>query len=556
MSGRAVAIVPVRGGSVGIPRKNARLLCGKPLLGYCLEAARAAQTLDAVFVSTEDAELAEIARRFGAQVIPRPAELAGPEITLDAVVADAVQQLAARGERFETVVTLQATSPLLRPATIDRAVVRCREEGLDTVLSVVDARHLHWGHSEVGEWTPLYEARLNRQQLPPHYRETGGIVVCRPETLASGSRFGERVSVIEVGTTEALDIDDRFDWWLAEKSLQRRRVVFRVVGNRETGLGHVYRALTLADRLIDHEVQFCVSPEHRLAADLISARRYPVEVLAPAEERAWLRAGPPDLIVNDVLDTEKPEMDELRDTGAALVNFEDLGPGASRADAVINALYDVPGGGFDGVVHQGVAYCVLRDEFYSVAPIEIRDDVREVLVLFGGTDPNDLSARCLPWIDALPGDWRITVVCGFGYPHPGRLEAIADGLRHETEVVVDTPIVSRFMARADLAITSAGRTVFELASLGVPMLVVPQNDRECQHRFALESPGVVALPRADDLDGVEFSAALHDLVSDAGLRRRLHDALLAADIRGGVDRTLDLLKAAIEATHVGRSPAS
>ena len=78
MSGKTLAIIPVRGGSVGIPRKNARLLRGKPLLAYGIEAALCSEEISAVVVSTEDPELAEIARRSGAEVVDRPAALAGP----------------------------------------------------------------------------------------------------------------------------------------------------------------------------------------------------------------------------------------------------------------------------------------------------------------------------------------------------------------------------------------------------------------------------------------------------------------------------------------------
>ena len=88
MSGETLAIIPVRGGSVGIPRKNARLLRGKPLLAYVIEAARHSEEIATVVVSTEDPELAEIARRFGAEVVERPDELAGPEVTLDDVIAE------------------------------------------------------------------------------------------------------------------------------------------------------------------------------------------------------------------------------------------------------------------------------------------------------------------------------------------------------------------------------------------------------------------------------------------------------------------------------------
>jgi CMP-N-acetylneuraminic acid synthetase/spore coat polysaccharide biosynthesis predicted glycosyltransferase SpsG len=543
-----VAIIPVRGGSVGIPRKNARLLRGKPLLAYGIEAARRSRSVSAVVVSTDDPELAEITRRFGAEVLERPEALAGPQVTLDQVIVDAVERLEADGRRFTHIVTIQATSPLLRPETIDRAVQQCRERADDTVLSVVSEPHLAWGEDAEGNLVPRYEARRNRQELPPYFRETGGVVVCRREVLAAGTRFGESVSVVPVPKAEALDIDDHFDWWLVEKSLSRRRICFRVIGNRETGLGHAYRALTLADRLIDHDVHFVVTAGHELAADLIRSRFHPLTRAEPEREIDAVRALAPDVVVSDVLDTSKAEMERLRDLGAALLNFEDLGPGAALADTVINALYDAPGGPQGPSALYGASWCVLRDEFHSLPPIAVRDEVREVLLLFGGTDPNDLTGRCLRWLDGLPGDWRITVVSGLGYPHAEALQRFAEGARHPVEVVVHTPIVSRYMARADVAITSAGRTVFELASVGVPMAVIPQNDRECRHAFALDSPGVVALPRASELDELEFLGAISDLLASRTLRTSLHRSLLAADIRGGIDRTLAVIERAAGAT--------
>jgi CMP-N-acetylneuraminic acid synthetase len=545
MSEGTLAILPVRGGSVGIPRKNARLLRGKPLMAYGIEAALQSEEVSDVVVSTEDAELAEIARRFGAEVLPRPEALAGPSVTLDAVVAQAVEQLEAEGRRFETIVTLQATSPLLRAATIDRAVRQCRERGDDTVLTVVDAPHLAWERNEAGDLAPAYHARLNRQELPPHYRETGGVVVCPRTVLASGSRFGNRVSVVEVDKAEALDIDDHFDWWLVERTLERRKLVFRIVGNRETGLGHAYRALTLADRLIDHDLTFVVREEHTLAAELVRSRFHPLAIVRADEEIETLRALAPDVIVNDVLDTEKAEVEALQALGATLVHFEDLGPGAQLADFVVNALYDAPGHALGPNAYHGASHCVLRDEFYSVAPIEVHPEVREVLLIFGGTDPNDLTGRCLRWLDSLPGDWRITVVTGLGVPDPKRFQRIAAAARHPVEIVTNTPIVSRYMARADLAITSAGRTVFELASLGVPMVVIPQNDRECQHAFALDSPGVAPLPRASELEELEFFDVVSELVTSESRRRSLHEALLASDIRSGIERTLAVIERAV-----------
>lgn len=545
--GKVVAIVPVRGGSRGIPRKNARLLAGKPLMAYVIEAARAAEEVDEIYVSTDDEELAEIARRYGATPLPRPSSLADDRATLDEVVAHAV---AALPHAADWVVTLQATCPLLRSATIDHVIRKAREENADTALTVVDDRHLAWGPDGSGRLAPVYSARVNRQQLPPRFKETGGVVACRAEMLERGTRFGSHVVAVTVDKSEALDIDDYFDWWLVEKSLQRQSVCFHVIGSREIGLGHAYRALTLADRMIDHSVSFLINTENALASQLVRGRHYPVVEVAPGEELATLRELGPDLLINDILDTGEDYMKAVRDGGLTSVNFEDLGPGSALADLVINEMYGMAGAsggdaGEPGNRYSGVAYCVLRDEFYSVEPIEVREQVQNVLVLFGGTDPNDLTSRCLGWLGEIEGAFRITVVLGLGYPHADAVKEQAAALAHETEVVVNTGVISRYMATADLAITSAGRTVFELASLGVPMVVIPQNDRECEHTFARESPGVVALPRASELTKQPFVSAVSELVRGPLLRSAMHRSLLSMDIRGGITRTANLLNQAL-----------
>lgn len=541
-AGGSVAIVPARGGSRGIPRKNARLLAGRPLLAYSLETALASREIDRVFLSTEDRELAEIARRMDVPVLARPPELAADDVALDAVVVDAVRQLEQTGLRFDTVVTLQTTSPLLRPESVDEAVRKHRREALDTVVSVMDDTHLRWGEDADGQPTPLYAARVNRQWLPRHFRETGGVVVARRAVLDAGSRFGPRVGVLEVSRREAVDIDDYADWWLVEKYLQRRRIVFHVTGSRATGLGHVTRALSLADRLIDYDVAFLVSRESDLAAEMIRRRFYPVTLVEPGSEWDALRAEGPDLVVNDVLDTPAEPVRALRAAGIRSFHFEDLGPGSLEADFVVNAMYDAHPERGDRAILQGADCCCLRDEFHAVEPSPLRDKVERVLVLFGGTDPGDLTLRSLRWLDARPEPFAITVVVGLGHPHPDEVQTFAEDARHPVDVVLDTPVISRFMLEADLALTSAGRTVFELGSLGVPMLVLAQNDRELSHVFARSSPGVVFLGRGDRLAPEAFDDAVGQLLASRLLRQKMREALLSSGLRQGIDRVLSALR--------------
>lgn len=535
------AIIPARGKSQGIPRKNARMLAGTPLLLHVVEAAKRAERITRLVVSTDDSELAELARRAGVDVLERPERLSGPEVPLDDVIVDALQTLVAEGSRPDYVVTLQPTCPLLRPATIDAAIARCHSDGLDTVLSVVRDAHLTWGLDSRGAPTPNYAARVNRQSLPPVFRETGAVVVARTDVVQSGTRFGAHVSFIETPKLEAIDIDDHFDWWLAEKSLQRRRVVFHVVASPGVGTGHVHRALTLADRLIDHEVRFLVNTASPLAEDMIRRRFYPVDVVSPGEELAHLEAARPDLVVNDVLDTDADFVLGLREAGIRVVNFEDQGPGSVHAHAVINAMYGAHPSRQDARVFHGLDYCCLRDEFYTCEPVTIGATVNNILVAFGGTDPTHTTERVVDWLDRVEGDFAVTVLAGVGYPRLGALTELAARARHPVEVVHDSRVVSRYMAGADLAITSAGRTVFELAALAVPMVVIPHHERERSHLFASETLGAVCLPASTDADQLPFDSTLKELLSSRQLRSTMNQALRRTDVRGGLRRVLGIL---------------
>ncbi|MFN0058774.1 MAG: cytidylyltransferase domain-containing protein [Planctomycetota bacterium] len=550
-SNLTVAIIPVRGGSRGIPRKNARLLAGKPLLAYAIEAARGAPSIARVVVSTDDAELAEIAHRFGAETIERPIALAADHVGLDAVICDAVATLERTGVWPTRIVTIQATCPLVSTATIERACLLFDESESDTVLTVVDDRHLSWTGENAaavaaGALVPAYGARVNRQQLPPRLRETGGVVVCSRATLARGSRFGVRVRALEVAKVESIDVDDYFDWWLAEKSLKRRRICFHVLGTPELGLGHVYRALTLADRLIDHELQFVVPQDSALAAALIARRFYPVVAAPAAEVLKTILAGKPDLVINDVLDTDDAFMRPLAAAGPAIINFEDLGAGSHFADVVINELYERHPDAGPGRLFAGAEFCCLRDEFYSVDRCAPRAQVENVLLLFGGTDPAGLTLRSLRALDAIPGSWSLTVVLGLGCRESSEIEKFAAQALHRVEIVRDTRVVSRFMAAADIAITSAGRTVLELAALGVPMVVIAQNERETRHAFARTSPGVVYLGPAATLDPRDLTHTVEQLVSNALLRRKMSEVLTGARVREGIDKVLACIASVLE----------
>jgi len=220
-----LAIIPARGGSRGIPRKNLRPLCGKPLIAHIIGAARASGVLDRVIVSTEDPDIASVAREEGAEVpFSRPANLARDETPTLPVLRHAIGFLEeAEGYRPDYVVLLYPTSPLLRPERIREAVLLAREGGLDSVLAVVEDRGHFWIR-QGDTWDRLYPREIaNRQLVPPLYRETGALYLATRALLMGENRItGGKMGFILMGRDETVDIDEPGDWELAEFLMERR----------------------------------------------------------------------------------------------------------------------------------------------------------------------------------------------------------------------------------------------------------------------------------------------------------------------------------------------
>ena len=232
-----LAIIPARGGSQGIPRKNLITVGGKPLICWSVEAALASEAVTRVIVSTDDDEIAETAEAAGAEVpFRRPAELAGPEVTDLPVFVHALRWLdEAEGYRPELVVHLRPTSPARAPGLIDDAVARLLAHPSATSLrSVSPAPQTPWKMWEIdgaGMLQPLLgtleEEQFNRprQQLPPAWLHDGVIDVIRSEVVLAGSMTGHQIVAFPLDEDDGIDIDRPDDLPAAEAALARLAAV-------------------------------------------------------------------------------------------------------------------------------------------------------------------------------------------------------------------------------------------------------------------------------------------------------------------------------------------
>lgn len=227
---KVLGIIPARGGSKGVPRKNIKMLCGKPLLAYTADGALAARRLSKVVLSTEDEEIAQIGRDLGIEVpFMRPVELAEDTTPTMPVVLHAVKTLERSGESFDAVCLLQPTNPLRRPADIDTCIELMEESGADSVVSVLPVPEtynpmwVYWKASDgslslsSGEQEPI----VRRQELPRAFYRDGSVYVTRSEVLTEhGNLYGRRIQSYEMDAQYAVNIDTPFDWEKAERMIR------------------------------------------------------------------------------------------------------------------------------------------------------------------------------------------------------------------------------------------------------------------------------------------------------------------------------------------------
>ncbi len=227
-----VAVIPARGGSKGIPRKNLVRIAGKPLIAFAIEAARSAASVNRVLISTDDNEIADFARELMAEVpFLRPPELADDTAPMLGVLRHALACLESQGEVVEALVLLQPTSPLRTSRHIDEAIALFRSTPASSIVSVVEVPHRFnpvsvMKLSEQGSLLPFlgdHAVATRRQDKPKLYARNGpAVLVCNPNTIRSGELFGAECLPYIMTEEDSLDIDNPSDLIVAERVMLSR----------------------------------------------------------------------------------------------------------------------------------------------------------------------------------------------------------------------------------------------------------------------------------------------------------------------------------------------
>lgn len=200
-----LGLIPARGGSKGVPKKNIKMIHGKPLIVWSIEKALVSKMIDKVVVSTDSEEIAEIAKKAGAEILMRPAELATDTASTQDVMVHALKQYPA-----DTLVLLQPTSPYRSEGLIDECIEEFIQNEYDSL-----ATGFMCDYKEYGKNT------LPRQQIQGFFYDDGNVYVIKAANILNGDRYGKKIGHKIISRYENAEIDDEYDFWLLEQILKK-----------------------------------------------------------------------------------------------------------------------------------------------------------------------------------------------------------------------------------------------------------------------------------------------------------------------------------------------
>lgn len=537
-----LAIVPARAGSKGVARKNIRSLNGIPLFAHTVRAIQDSGVATRIIISTDDEIIQGWAQMHGIDFINRPAQFATAESTISEVALHIVETLNWKGN----VGVFQPTSPRRSSNSITSAYEKFLVGKNDSLGSCVRNSHLFW-YSETGDpanGIPLFSERKNRQFAKQAlFQETGAIQFCTYASLVeTKSIVGINHVLFEISIDESEDIDTVSDLRRVQEISDQGLVLFRLTANKTVGSGHLFHCLQLAEQLDHHKIVFILKECDDFVEKLLleQGREFILELNIENVLKNFSEHSKK-IIVNDVLDTEPNEIIVEKSLGFKVLNIEDLGEGAELADLVVNALYRQSSSSSRSKTLSGPRYATLRPEFHDLPIKVVSPRVSKVLVTFGGTDPAKLTSRISRIVSEIYPNIEITAILGIGAEDILPIDGVTIR-RNISNMALE-------MHRSDIVITAAGRTVFEAAATGTPVISIAQNAREATHSHLDIENGVVFLGVGNEVSDQAIEKAIKSLVEDFALRCELSAKIIDLVDTKGVQRIAHHIETLMKELH-------
>jgi len=441
----------------------------------------------------------------------------------------------------EYTLILSPYAPLVETETYTKALSALVESDKDILKPYKHVNRRIFDNNGQNKLQGLFDS-----QKETHKIESKAFIFLKSKVFLENTKTNHSVFIWPV-QNDLFEIESYQDWWVCEKLLQRKRIVFRIIGNNKIGTGHIYRALSLAHEITDHEILFVCDTENSEVVNKLAGYEYWLSCYKYDEIVESIITLKPDLVINDILSTSKNDVYPLKKMGIKVVNFEDIGAGTKYADMVINELYEEPIFEGDHILW-GSQYFFIRDEFTNARAHRFKKQLDTILLTFGGTDQNDLTSKIFYSIKDFCSKYGIQVhiVTGSGYANFNKLKTEVDGMDN-VKLTKATGVISSIMEKAQIAIVSNGRTVYELSHMNIPSIVISQHKREDTHNFACEENGFLyqGVYKNGHTEKLVLDS-LHKLFFDTDFRKKLFAKTTFHNFSANKKRVLAKIIALIE----------
>ncbi|QLH10225.1 cytidylyltransferase domain-containing protein [Nitrosarchaeum sp. AC2] len=483
-----LALILAREGTDTISRQNLRLVNGKPLIKYVIDQVLAEKSCD-VYVSTDSNEIKELSKIYGIKIIDRPKSLAMDHATIEEITLHAISYLRDNGIVYKKCLVLNPMLPLIKKQTIKSFFSHLNSK-VNTIFgyTVVEEKHAHVT-KQINKISTLEEINTDIVNIKK-------IVSFNCQSFFVAKGFEKPYYGLQLLPNEVFSVNSYHDFAKLEKLITRRKILVRVNGSSSIGLGHVYNMLTILNHFRDDEIFIVMHNKKKLGFEKFKENLYKIKFVKNNSEFLKIMSiFNPDIVINDILDTSESYIKRLKQDGIFVVNFEDLGYGRKYADLVFNPIYLSKKKSKNEFY--GSKYACVRDEFYLWKKPQTNKSVKKILITFGGSDSNNLTKQVLEIIKKSKlNQIHFKVILGLGYSRKNDIQLMGNYMRKHgfsIEIIEKSNLMAKYISESDIVITSNGRTVFEIASLNVPMIIISTNKREEKHPFLRYSCGGIFL---------------------------------------------------------------
>ena len=538
-----VIIILARKGTKIITRQNLRLVNGKPLIYYIIKKCQEISSAD-IFISTDSEEIKELSIFYGVNYLNRPNELTKDNTSIEKIVYNALIQLQEKNMNYNKCLVLNPHYPLIKKTTISKFLSKLsnRTETIYGFEKDIDAEY-----NEIKKNQALKSIKRN-------IVEKRKIISFNCKSFLLEKKFNASKYGIELKKSEVFSPSSYHEFGILENILQRKKILVRVDGSKRIGLGHVYNMLTILNQFRNEEILILMDSKKSLGKEKFKENLYKVKLVSnQIQVFSEIKKFNPDIIFNDILNTDLKYMRTLRKRKIFLVNFEDLGEGRKHSDLIFNPIFSTTKRLSNE--YYGSEFACVRDEFRMFERTKIRKKIKKISITLGGVDDDNNTFKIIEIIykNKILKYIRINIILGFGFKHKQKLMYFINLMNKQNYKIIiieKTDFISKYILDSDFIIAANGRTIFEIASLKIPMISLSVNSRERQHNFVNETKTGYQMNIQKKSIEEELIDAINNM-KKFEKRKIFLNNLEKIDLKNGIERVVHMINYAYNAKKIG-----